>query len=106
VRHTLEEIARVLRRPGRALLGAIPDLRVRDRVLEPYLAGVRAATHLSPDDKAAILERNRRGRWFDPEALTGLAREAGFTATWRPAPPGLVESDDRFELLLERGRPR
>jgi SAM-dependent methyltransferase len=106
VRLTLQEIARVLRRPGRALIGAIPDLRVRDRVLEPYLAGVRAATHLSADDKAAILERNRRGRWFDPDSLTGLAREVGFTAAWRPAPAGLMESDDRFELLLEPGRAR
>jgi SAM-dependent methyltransferase len=103
VRLTLQEIARVLRRPGRALIGAIPDLRARDRVLEPYLAGVRAATHLSADDKAAILERNRRGRWYDPEALTDLARRAGLGATWRPSPPGLVESDDRFDLLLERG---
>jgi SAM-dependent methyltransferase len=102
VRRTLGEIARVLRPAGRALVGAVPDLRARDRVLEPYLASVRTATHLGAEEKAAVLERNRRGRWFDPEALTDLAREAGLAAAWRPAPAGLLEAEDRFELMLER----
>jgi ubiquinone/menaquinone biosynthesis C-methylase UbiE len=106
VERMLAELARVLRCPGRALVGGIPDLRAKARVLEPYLAEVQAAAHLSAADKAAILERNRRGRWYDPDDLATAARGAGFAAVWRPAPAALVESEDRFDLLLERGAAR
>jgi SAM-dependent methyltransferase len=98
---TLAEIARVLRPGGRALLGGIPDARRKEGVLEPYLAGVRAAAHLTEAQKAEILERNRRGRWFDPDALVAEARRAGLAATARPVPAHLVEASDRFELLAE-----
>jgi ubiquinone/menaquinone biosynthesis C-methylase UbiE len=101
VNATVEEMARVLRPGGRAFLGAIPDLRVRDRVLEPYLEGVRNATHLTSEQKAEILERNRRGRWFDSDELAALARRVGFTATSRRPPAHLVEAVDRFELVLD-----
>lgn len=102
VEATFGEFARVLRPGGRGFLGAIPDLRVREQVQGPYLEGVRTATHLTPDQKAEILERNRRGRWFDPDELQGLARRVGLSAESRCPPAYLLEAADRFELLLER----
>ena len=102
VERSLAEMARVLRPGGRGLIGAIPDLRVRDRVLGPYLESVRTASHLSAEEKAAIIERNRRGQWFDPPALARLAEGQGLVVTTRGAPAHLLEAEDRFELLVER----
>lgn len=102
VEETVAEIARVLADTGRVFIGAIPDATVKERVLGPYLDGVRAATHLSAGQKDEILERNRRGRWFEPDALAALARKAGLAADVRRPPAALVESSDRFELVLER----
>jgi hypothetical protein len=94
------ELLRVTRPQGRIVFGSIPDRCRRDEFLGPYLEGVRTATHLSVEQKAAILTRNRKSHWFDADELAGWWRDRGATATRHPLSQGDPDRNHRFHLVV------
>ncbi len=63
------ELKRVTKPGGQLLFGSIPDAQKKRAFLDPYLAGVRQATHLTDDQKQQIITRNQNAYWYDYEDL-------------------------------------
>jgi cyclopropane fatty-acyl-phospholipid synthase-like methyltransferase len=102
-RAVFAELRRVSRPGARIVLASVPDARVRDRFLGPYLDGVRRATHLSEDQKAAVLERNRRAHWYDAAELAAWWERLGGVARRRELAAGDPDRDHRFHLVVSLG---
>jgi len=94
------EALRVVRPGGRVVLGSIPDATRRDRYLVPYLEGVRAASHLSHDQKEEILRRNLSAHWHDPTDLVNWWAARGCTAEVHPLMAEDPNADHRFHLVV------
>jgi protein-L-isoaspartate O-methyltransferase len=98
-----QELRRVTRAGGRVVVSAIPDAARREAVLGPYLAGVRAASHLTADQKAAIVARNERASWYDPGTLVRWWKVLGDDAAVRRPAPDYPNAADRFHLVVTVG---
>lgn len=97
------ELKRVTRPGGRIVFAAVPDGRRREAFLTPYLAGVRGATHLSNEQKQAIIERNERAVWHDPRALARWFVDCGGQAEIVALADDDPDREHRFHLVIEVG---
>lgn len=100
-RRTFAELGRVVRPGGRIVIGSVPDARRKDAFLAPYLRGVREATHLSDEQKHAIVTRNHSAHWYDPEELMGWWRELGGEPRLHTLSERDPVSDSRFHLVVD-----
>jgi SAM-dependent methyltransferase len=104
VRAIFRELRRVARpASARLALVSVPDVRTRDAFLGPYLEGVRAAAHLSEEQKAEIVARNLAGYWYDPGELLAWWRELGGGGEVHSLSTGDPDGDHRFHLTLVLG---
>jgi ubiquinone/menaquinone biosynthesis C-methylase UbiE len=94
------ELQRVSRHSARILIGSIPNVRHREAFLEPYLAGLRQATHLDAAKKAAIIARNQRAYWYDTDELTKWWRALGGQVLVQPLSPQHPNANHRFHLIV------
>jgi len=93
-----KELRRVVKPSGRVLIVAIPDSKDKQRFLDPYLQGVRTATHLSPQQKEQILTRNGKGHWYDFDELARWWAKLGGLCTRHPPSPVETDKSPRFHL--------
>jgi len=97
------ELHRVTRAGGRIVVSAVPDAARRDAVLAPYLAGVRAAPHLTNEQKTDVVTRNERAWWYEPADLVAWWKDLGDAAVVRRPSPGYPNAADRFHLIVTVG---
>jgi hypothetical protein len=83
------------------VLASVPDARRRDDVLGQYLRGVREATHLTEEEKDAIIQRNENAHWYDPDDLSSWWRDRGAIPTVRPLGPRDPNASDRYHLVVD-----
>jgi len=76
-----KELKRVIKPSGRVLIVAIPDSNDKERFLDSYLQGVRAATHLSSEQKEQIITRNEKSHWYDFDELARWWEKLGGRCT-------------------------
>lgn len=101
VRRMFAELRRVTRPGGRIVIGSIPDAARRDAFLIPYLRGVRAARHLTEEQKHAIIARNENAHWHAPEELKTWWRQLGGEPALRSLPERDPVSDHRVHLVVD-----
>lgn len=76
LRNILFNVSKIIRRPGKLLLGLIPDQKKKD----PYLRSLPGILHskgFSEEDINAIVERNRHVLWYSLDDIDKYMREAG-----------------------------
>jgi len=103
VRAMMKELHRVSRPSARVALLTVPDARRKDSFLVPYLESVQAATHLSAEQKAEIVARNRAAYWYDAQELLAWWGEQGGTGEIRLLSAADPDAHHRFHLLLSAG---
>lgn len=99
LRGMLGELRRVTRLGGRIVVASVPDAERRSAYLRPYLDAVRAAAHLSDDQKRAIVERNERAYWYSADDLIDWFESAGLSVRIAPLPADDPDADHRFHLV-------
>lgn len=100
MRDAIGEMRRMLRDGGRLVLGSLLDSTRRDAHLGPYLAGVRAATHLSDEQKAAIVARNESAHWHDAGRLEEWCAALGGVCERRALPESDPDHDHRLHMIV------
>jgi SAM-dependent methyltransferase len=100
VRQSFGELRRVSRRPARIVFGSVPDARHRTGYLEPYLEGVRKATHLTEEQKTDIITRNLNAYWYDPAELVQWWRGHGGECAVHPLSATDPNAQHRFHLVV------
>jgi SAM-dependent methyltransferase len=99
LRGVLRELRRVMRLGARLAVASIPDADRRDAFLRPYLDAVRAAAHLSAEEKAAIIERNERAHWYHADYMIDAFESAGLSVRVASLPADDPDADHRFSLV-------
>lgn len=99
LRGMLRELRRVTRLGGRIVVASVPDAERREAYLRPYLDAVRAAAHLSVEEKCAIVERNERAHWYSADDLIDWFESAGLSVRIAPLPADDPDADHRFHLV-------
>lgn len=99
-REIFRELRRVMRTGGRLLIGPVPDARRRTSFLDPYLEGVRAATHLSEEQKKEIITRNHNAYWYDPSELDAWWSDLGCRTTVHPLPANDPDAKLRYNFVV------
>jgi len=99
-RTVFRELHRVSRNDARIVIGSIPHAGHRDRILGPYLDGVRKATHLSEEQKDEIVSRNQKANWYEPVELAAWWRELGCGAVAHTPSASHPHADHRFHLSV------
>lgn len=95
------ELRRVIRPAGRIVIGSVPDARRRDQFLVPYLKEVREATHLTDEQKQAIIARNENAYWYDAEDLMAWWRELGGEPRVLAPSDGDPANDQRYHVVVD-----
>lgn len=101
VEYVFAEVRRVLTPNGRVLFGSLLDAGERDKFLGGYLGDVRAAQHLSVEEKEQIIARNAAATWHDPRALAAWWSARGATTWCEPVAPGDPDAGHRFHFVAE-----
>ncbi|MFN0136257.1 MAG: class I SAM-dependent methyltransferase [Phycisphaerae bacterium] len=94
------ELRRVARPRGRIVIASVPDAEMRDAFLGPYLVGVEAATHLSPDEKRRIVARNQAAHWHSRDEFRSIWSAFGGRCEFRSLPKSDPHAGHRFHLVV------
>ncbi|MCA9253589.1 MAG: class I SAM-dependent methyltransferase [Phycisphaerae bacterium] len=101
VHRMLQELARVLRKPGRIVVFSVPDREKQAAFESDYTEQIRRADHLSDGEKTAILNRQANAHWYAADELVAWANELGGSARVERLPESAPNCDHRFDLVID-----